>query len=185
MFDVPTALRWDYNTMRLAAAREAVLSLGLLVLAAEVRIYGFLEEGNGNHPSARCTAWRKSGEQMSPADKKAAGIRANAFYSVEAYAELSEAGRGRPMDAHDKTLLRAQFTVFRYMAVINSREVVKSHPDSAYKHETLHMKCVACNAIDGLETPADEIALFPPDGCTCETANYSVSPHIDWLAGVD
>lgn len=182
MFDVPTALRWNYDTMRLAAAREAVLSLGLLVPAAEMRIYCMLEEGDGTHPTARCTAWRKQGEQLTAEEKKTAGIRMNAFYSHDAYADLSEAGRLRPMDAHDATLMRAVFTVFRYLAVTKNREVVEQHPSGAFAHETQHMKCEACNMIDGRRGPADEIELFPPAGCTCETANYIVKPDIDWLA---
>lgn len=185
MFETSAALKWDYDTMRLASAREAVLTLGLLMPIAEARIYHFLDEGLTDHPTARCRAWRKHGEQMTSEEKIAAGIQGQAFYSREAFAELTDAGRLRPMDAHDVTLLRAQFSVFRYLAVVKSRDVLKAHPNSFYKHETVRSKCLACNRIDGRQTSADEVELFPPEGCTCETANYSVSPQIDWLSDVD
>jgi hypothetical protein len=185
MFETSIALKWDYDMMRLAAAREAVLTLGLLVPSAEARIYHFLDEGLTDHPTARCRAWRKHGEQMTPEEKKAAGIQPRAFYSREAFVELTDTGRLRPMDAHDVTLLRAQFSVFRYSAAVKSREVLEAYPNSFYKHETLHSKCPACNRLDGRQAPADEIELFPPAECTCETANYSVTPHIDWLADID
>ncbi len=185
MFETSIALQWDYDTMRLAAAREAVATLGLLQSSTEGRIYHFLDKRLTDHPTARCRAWRKHGEQMTAEQKKANGINPRTFYSRAAFAELTEAGRRRPLAAHDVTLLRAQFTLFRYSAVIDSRQVLEAYPNGLYEHETLNSECPACNQLDGLQTPADAITLFPPAGCICETANYRVKPQIDWLADID
>jgi hypothetical protein len=186
MFLTKDALLFDFGTMRLAAAREAVSALGLLKPAAEAIICHCLDARLDDHPRARCLAYRKHGEQLSIDEKRSAGLRANAFFSWAAYDELTDAGRREPLKAHETTLLRAVFTMFRYGVVTRARaEIGRPEFDDKFKHETTHTLCPGCNEVDGIVARGDQVELFPPSGCTCLTANYILKPHIDRLAGID
>lgn len=187
MFETKAALEFDFDTMRLAAAREAVLSLGLLNPASEMLIYKCLGERVDEHPRARCLDHRKQGVQLSIDEKRSAGLRANAFFSRAAYDELTDAGRRDPLKAHETTLLRAVFTMSRY-GVVTSTRAAGLEPSvfhDEFKHSTSHMECQACNALDEVVTKGDQVALFPPIGCTCPTGQYILKAHIDWLADID
>jgi hypothetical protein len=181
--DGRTALSLDSDAFRLAAAREAIGNLALIVAEAEDIIWHMLDFRLTDHPRARATAYRKNGEQLSPDEKRALGLRSNAFLSRRAFAEITEAGLISPLEAHEKVLLRASFSLFRYRTIQNARQAV-GLPDT-YKYDVLNLDCPACEKLDGKITTGDEAYLFAPPRCRCETANFAFALHIDWLADLD
>jgi len=185
MITTKQALGLDRNAMRLTAAREAIQHLGLLTPEAEDIIYHLTDDRFAeHHPRARCTAYRKDGEQLSKAELKSLGLRSNAFLSRKAFSEISEKGREDPLAAHETVLSRAVFTLFRYHAIMSARAQARRIPEfkDDYKLSTAHRDCPACNALDGKFFKGDDAPIFPVEGCTCDTANYTLSMHVDWLA---
>ncbi len=181
--DGRTALSLDPDTFRLAAAREAIGSLGLVVSEAEDIIWHMLDFRLTEHPKVRATAYRKDGEQLSDHEKRALGLRSNAFLSRRAFAEITEVGMKFPLAAHEKVLLRASFSLFRYRTIQDTRKGNRL-PDT-YKYYVLNMECPVCRDLDGKVTKGDDAYLFAVPGCQCETANYSLTNYVDWLAYID
>ncbi len=181
--DGHTALSLDSNAFRLAAAREAIGSLGLIVAEAEDIIWHMLDFRLTDHPRIRATAYRKDGEQLSADEKRALGLRSNAFLSRRALAEITESGLACPLKAHEMVLLRASFSVLRYRTIQSVRSA-GGLPDT-YKYDVLNLSCPACGGLDGKITNGDDAYLFAPPRCICETANYGVILHVDWLADLD
>ncbi|RZF59005.1 hypothetical protein EWE75_24180 [Sphingomonas populi] len=170
-----------------AAAREAVEHLGLLTPEAITTIAQLLQGDMSEPPNALATRYRKEGEQISDADKRVLRIRRNGFLSRQALAEITPAGLSDPLAAHETTLLRATFTVIRHRRVAEGAKLKERLGKCfvGFAHETLNRDCAACNRLDGLVTDAANAAILPPVGCSCPTANYGISPKIDWLADVD
>lgn len=185
MITTHQALLLDFNAMRLAAAREAVQSLGLLTLPAVDVIFHLLDDRFVDHPRAICTAYRKDGEQLSNDEKRALGLRSNAFMSRKAFGDLTEKGRKVPLKAHDTVLLRATFTLSRYKTIKTVRADSIPELRDEFKYDVLSMECPVCKRLDGTIVKGDDVFVFPPDQCVCDTANYSVTPYIDCLANID
>ncbi|ANG95806.1 hypothetical protein A8A54_04470 [Brucella pseudogrignonensis] len=184
MVTTEQALGQDFDTMRLAVAREAVDRLGLLKREAEAIIYHMLDKRFAeHHPKAICTEYRKDGEQLSAIEKKSIGLRSDAFFSTKAFVELTEKGKKDPLKAHEITLLRAHFTLRRYQTVIQARSENISQFLDDYKYDVLQMDCPACGQLEGIITKGNDAFIFPPSDCACDTANYSLQPYVDWLAG--
>ena len=170
-----------------AAAREAVEHLGVLTLEAVPTITRLLQGDMSEHPRAIATRYRKEGEQIPDDDKRVLRIRHNGFLSRQALGEITLAGLGDPLAAHETTLLRATFTVIRDRRVAEEEKLKEQFGKCfvGFAHETQHRECAACNRLHGLVTDAASAVVFPPAGCSCPTANYLISPKIDWLADVD
>ena len=170
-----------------AAAREAIEALGVLTPEAVPTIARLLQGDMSEHPRAVATRYRKEGEQISDTEKRVLGIRRNGYLSRQALAEITSAGLGDPLAAHETTLLRATFTVMRDRRVAEGAKLKEQFGKCfvGFAHETQQHECAACNSLDGRVTDAASAAVFPPAGCSCPTANYIVSPKIDWLADVD
>jgi hypothetical protein len=171
--------------IKLEAAREAVSRLGLLEPEAAETIASFMERGMVEHPRAIATAYRKDGEQLTPHEKRAANIRANAFMSRRAYGELTETGKACALRAHEVTLLRAMFSEDRF-ARLSSPGLsggLMRHFDG-FKYDAVSLDCPFCSRVNGTVVQPEAVAILPPDDCRCETANYSISPQVDWLQGV-
>lgn len=170
-----------------AAARAAITDLGLLKADAIPTIARLLQGDMSEHPRAIATRYRKEGDQIPDADKRVLGIPRNGFLSHQALAEITPAGLAEPLTAHETTLLRGVFIVIRYRRVAEGVKLKEQFGKCfvGFAHETLHRECVACHRLDGLVTDAANAAIFPPAGCSCLTANYGISPKIDWLADVD
>jgi hypothetical protein len=170
------------------AACEAVMRLGLLTPDAIPTIAQLLQEEMRDHPRAITTAYRKEGEQVSDGEKKALGIRKSGFLSRAALAEITATGRVSPLTAHETTLLRATFTLNRYRQVAQEPELRAQFGKCfvGFKHETLHRECPACNKLSDLVTDGAGAAIMPPADCgpRC-TANYGISPKMDWFAELD
>lgn len=173
--------------IREEAAREAVQHFGLIDLCAVPIIAELLQDSFIDHPRALATAYRKRGDQISDAEKKALGIRKNGYLSRAAFAELTDLGRKLPLVAHERTLLRASFTLNRHRRVEAEADLKArfGHQFLGFKHDGLSRDCPACNRLNGMITSGTEAAIMPPSGCVqgC-VASYDLTPKIDWLAGV-
>jgi hypothetical protein len=123
-----------------AAAREAVEQLGVLTPEAIPTIARLLQGDISEHPRAIATRYRKEGEQISDADKRALRIRRNGFLSRQALAEITPAGLGDPLAAHETTLLRATFTVIRDRRVAEGAKLKEQFGKCfvGFAHETQH-----------------------------------------------
>ncbi len=145
-----------------------------------------LSEEMVEHPRTTCTALRKDGEQLSKDEKKALGLRSNAFLSRFAFAQLTDKGLAEPLAAHETTLLRAVFTLSRFQTIrrMESADLGKAFIGE-YKIDVLNMECPSCKARDGTITTEPEQAVFPASDCICPTANYSLQPYVDWLREIE
>ena len=143
--------------------------------------------GMVEHPRSVATAYRKGGEQLSREEKKALGVRANAFMSRQAADELTDAGKARALTAHETTLLRAGFTENRF----NRLHAHDASPDSimryfdGFQYQTNATDCPFCKSVDGTVVQQEDAAILPSPECVCETANYSINRKIDWLKGIE
>lgn len=172
----------DVSTMRLLAAREAVARLRLLRPAAEPTIVTMLENRAGEHPRTVATAWRKAGEQVSAEEKRMLGIRPNAFLSREALNELAERRSADPLRAHELTLLRTNFVMFRHRNAVSYQKVMAEYPEvrMAVRYDAFHHdSCDVCKSLHDTPVGADW-GLFAPDGCTCLTAPHGLRLDADW-----
>jgi hypothetical protein len=167
------------------AASEAVRSLGLLRDEAVLVIATLLETGSGVHPRTITTAYRKQGEQLAADEKRALGLRTNAFLSRAAYDQLTQRGLAEPLAAHELTLLRATFTMLRWHRARQARALNISAYRGEIKYASLTLDCPACEALDGVVAPVSDAEILPNPTHSCNTANYTFSSHIDWLADID
>ncbi len=170
------------------AALEAVTTLRLLLPQAVPTIAGLMTPLTFDHPRAIATRYRKGGEQLDDAEKKALGIRRNGFLSKLALAEIAPLGLEQPLIAHETTLLRATFTVMRHRRVEEGEKARKQFGKGflGYEHIALHRECPACNLLHGRITDAENASVMPPPECVpgCY-ANYDIRLKIDFLAELD
>ncbi|MBB3694874.1 hypothetical protein [Sphingomonas sp. BK580] len=174
--------------MKMEAAREAVETLKLVTPAAIGTIAGLLQDDMRDHPRAVAANYRKAGDQISDAEKRDLGIRKNAFLSREALARLTIEGRLEPLTAHERTLLRATFTLIRGRRIAKEVElqVQLGKAFLGFEHEILGRQCPACNRLDGIVSDAANAHVLPPSDCVAGcTANYGLRPKIDFLADLD
>jgi len=168
------------------AAQEAVMRLAYLKPEAIPVIVSLMKDGMAEHPRAIATAYRKDGDQLSVEEKKAAGIRANAFMSRRAFGDLSDKGKANPLAAHEVTLLRAMFAENRFNRIVSHglTDDLMRYFDG-FKYDTLTRDCPFCGRVDGTVVKPEEVSILPALDCTCETANYRISPQVGWLKGVE
>lgn len=177
----PFALPSQPEMLRIAVT-EAVEKLGLLHPEAIPSLIGIADTEFRENPRSLCTTYRKSGEQITNEEKKSLGIRANGFLSRTAYREITGKGLQDPLWAHEDTLLRATFTMFRYRELERRFEYEKIDAwDGNYKYDMLQLDCPVCAALDGTLTKAETAHLLPPPGCECVCANYGLRIEIDWI----
>lgn len=171
------------NTFRRRAAEEAVELLGLLKPEALETVFELLDNPDGSHPRAICTAYRKRGEQLQDAEKKVAGIRKNAFMSRKALAEITAKGMQEPLRAHELTVLRGSFAIFRHGNALSAERMMQQHPELPIEiqYDVVHQdSCNVCNALYRKPVGSDW-GLFAPDGCTCITAPYGLHVNADFI----
>lgn len=172
------------DQIREIAVDEAIRRLGLLHPTARTAILTMMQDEEGQHPRSLCTAYRKAGDQISKGELKAIGLRANAFMSREALAEITPAGLENPLEAHVSTLLRSYFTVSRWRSFQSADELVRRGVASEailYKYDMLPPVCECCRKLDGEPTTPETAHILPPDDCECGTANYSIQQRVDWF----
>jgi hypothetical protein len=166
------------------AVDEAIRRLGFLHPSTRTAILTMMQDEQGQHPRSLCTAYRKMGEQISKEQLKAIGLRANAFMSREALADITEAGLENPLEAHVSTLLRSYFTVSRWRSFQSADELIRqgiAQEAILYKYDMLPPVCECCRKLDGEPTTPDTAHILPPEDCGCETANYSIQQRVDWF----
>lgn len=176
----------DEATFRRRAAKEAVAHIGLLKPEAVETVVRLLDNPDGFHPRAICTAYRKRGEQLQDEDKKVAGIRKSAFMSYNAIAEITAKGMQDPLRAHELTVLRGSFAIFRHRNALSTERLMQEHPDLPIEvqYDVTHSdSCGICNARHRKQVGSDW-GLFPPDGCTCITAPFGLRTHADFIGEV-
>jgi hypothetical protein len=169
----------------LRAVQEAIQVLGYLTRAAEPTILVMLQPVPVEHPRAICIRYRRTGEQLSHDEKRTLGVRANAFLSRQAFSELTERGKIKPLQAHELTLLRAEFTRSRKRTVDNLQKPewgqVRQH--ASFRHDPSTLQCAGCKRLKALgKVAADSVQIMPPIDCETETCNLAVSMDVDWLA---
>ena len=174
----------DEKQVRALAAQEAVDRLGLLKSSAVGTIKDLLARSEGEHPRVACANLRKLGVQVSSDTKKSLGIRTNAFMSEAALGEINPKGLADPIRAHETTLLRASFVIFRYRNATFADELRATHPEYPIEvqYEVFHPDaCETCCSLHKMPVPSDW-GLFAPSSCTCDTAPYGLHLEIDYLA---
>lgn len=171
------------------AVEEAIRRLGYLNHQARPFLSNALREDHGVHPRALSTAHRKDGEQLRRDELKALGLRANAFMSRAALAEITEVGLRNPLTAHEKTLLRAYFSLARWRslnAAAMGLEAANINPAAvSYRYDMLPPVCDLCRSLNGEVTAPETAHIIPPADCLCETANYGVRMKINFLYDLD
>jgi hypothetical protein len=167
------------------AVEEAIRRLGYLNQKAQPFLSRALQEEHGVHPRALSTAHRKEGEQITRDELKALGLRANAFMSRAALAEITEVGLRNPLTAHEKTLLRAYFSVARWRslnAAATGLEAANINQAAvSYRYDMLPPVCDQCRSLNGDVTTPETAQILPPEDCLCETANYGIQMKIDFF----
>lgn len=140
----------------------------------------------GESPHAVARAIRREGTQISVDDKRALGLRSNAFMSIEALAMMTEKGRAHPLEAIENTLLRALFRYHRYRNIQNVRDSPKlfGHPAAA-KLTGVISGCPGCRGLNVLITNPDKIeAAFPVPGCVRDACPVLVEIHLDFYHNI-
>lgn len=164
--------------MELQAAREAISALGYLNVEAEADIAKILPLCFQHGPRAVATKYRKHGEQISDDDKRALGLRRNAFYSKRAFALLTEKGRSNPLEGIVLTLSRAGHTVARWRTVQNGKPVA----DAKIIMLGFDRTCPGCSRLNKQIVETADASPFPPHDCDRENCGLLFNVHIDFLA---
>jgi hypothetical protein len=176
----------DEKVLRRRAAEEAVAHLGLLKPEAAETVYRLLDNPDGSHPRAICAAYRKEGSQLLEEEKNKASLRKNAFMSREAIVEISPKGMHDPLRAHELTVLRGSFAVFRHRNALSAQHIMQEHPNLPIEvqYDVFHPdSCDVCKALHGKPVGPDW-GLLAPDGCTCVTAPFGLQIHADFIGEV-
>lgn len=163
-------------------AEEAVTALGFIKPQHVDLIATLLTLCEVHHPREIFTKFRKRGEQLSRDEKKAIGLRANAFMSREAYDQLTAVGHKEPLDAHYVTLLRATFSMFRDRTL---RSDVVHHPGANLSYCAIDRQCSTCRRLDGQPLKKELAASLPPPDCPVPACNITFSWHVDWFADLN
>lgn len=173
----------EANDVKRQAVKEAIAALGLILPEAEDKIIAFLGNEMEVHPRQTLTEYRKGGEQLTKEEKKALGLRTNAFLSRKAFQDLTDEGRREPLTAHETVLLRATFSYNRYRALqsIKAADLVGRKIFKGVKYEVLNTNCSVCGPLDGKTIQIEEAPILPLQGCSCDTANFGYRPDVDFL----
>ena len=159
-------------------ALEATIYLGLLNRSAAPKLASMLTTTPTEHPRAITTRYRKLGPQVSIETKKTLGFRSNAFLSIEAFGDLTEAGKSRALDAHEISLLRAAFNKMKVETLsgawMSGFDKVRFSPS--------HLEeCVFCQENDNVLLYIDELSELPISRCSREACSALISPYRDYL----
>ncbi|ANL74256.1 hypothetical protein AMC83_PA00029 (plasmid) [Rhizobium phaseoli] len=179
----PPIVALSHTEIKRQAVREAISALGLIKPSAEDTMVGFLGDEMEIDPRQTLTAYRKGGEQLSKDEKRALGLRSNAFLSRRAHEDLTEAGREVPLKAHETVLLRATFTLNRYRTLqsIKASDIVADKAFKGISYDVLNASCPVCGPLSGKTIQIEDASIFPLKGCTCATANFGYRADIDFL----
>jgi hypothetical protein len=128
-------------------------------------------------PRAVATRWRKTGEQLSREEKRAIGMRSNAFMSRRAFASLTDKGRCHPIDAFEQTIGRAIFTEVRWQNLESARR----NSFHEVKIEGMFKECAACQRLGGTTATLDAVLVLAPPDCEREACALMFRPYKDFI----
>lgn len=165
--------------------QEAISSLGYVRPEYDTAIAIIMEAKEGYHPRDVALAYRKIDPQLSTDSKRSLGLRANTFFSQEAYDCLTAKGLGQPVDGLATTILRAMFSYFRDRHVAQGQKSVASGLPGWFKISRLHQDCAGCDRLDGTGLSSNEVAMLPPSDCQREACSLLIIWQVDWLADID
>lgn len=172
----------DDDSFDARAALEAIDSLGYLLPSALPSILALLQDAVTEHPKKVCARYRGTGAQLSRDEKRAIGVRANNFLSRKAFDELTDRGKSIPLQAHELTLLRTEFTLCR-KSLISQAKDPEFGPLARFTHVQFSARCQGCTRLKSFgRVPAEHVQIMPPIDCETEACNLMVDVHMDWLA---
>lgn len=162
-------------------AEEAVKALGYIE-PSHTRTLALLQSlCVTHHPREVATKYRKRGEQLSREEKKALGLRSNAFYSREAFDALTDKGKKSPILAYENTLLRGSFSYFRSTSIASSVGV-----NHAYlKYTSMFFDCDVCAKLNGQMIKPDQAHWMPPSNCDRDSCGIMLRLGIDFIASLE
>jgi hypothetical protein len=160
--------------------QESIRGLGYIKPEFDAALAIMLEANEGQNPNEIARRYRKYGDQLSADEKRALGLRSNAFFSREALQSLTEKGRRNLKNAHGITLMRAMFRFFR------DRTIADANAADIHQFQVSrsHAGCPACDRLNGKLISSNEAAIFPPPDCAREACSAFLMPYKDFLAGI-
>lgn len=162
------------------AIREAIETLGYLTPDSAGTISTLLKFCPIDSPRTVAAKYRQVGPQVSATEKRALGLRANAFLSQRAFNELTDKGRTIALRAHEVTLLRVIGTHSRMLAVDAGRR----HGYSQFQYAGMFNDCRACRRLNRLIVGDDQVHIFPPEDCDRESCIVAVEIYVDFSQGL-
>lgn len=166
------------NNPETLAVREAISTLGYLKPDAEADIAKILPLCFRYGPRAVATKYRKHGEQISDDEKRALGLRRNAFYSRRVFSLLTEKGRSSPIEGIVLTLSRAGHILHRQNAIDGAQKVA----DAKIMMVGFDMECEGCQRSNKQIIETRDASPLPPNDCRRENCGLMFNVHIDFLA---
>lgn len=153
---------------------EAIQSLGYVKPEAAPKLCDLITHDPTLSYRSVSTAYRKSGTQLSTDEKKALGIRANAFMTKEALAELTDKGRANALGSHEITMRRAAF------AHGHVREIAEAQRAgvSSWKVMAAPGECPGCQRLNDSNLSAGEILPTGPHDCAREACALVYLPKL-------
>lgn len=155
---------------------EAIQSLGYIKPEAASKLVKLIERNESQHPKHISTSYRKAGTQLSRDEKKALGLRANAFMSKEALSDVSDKGLMMPLAAHEETILRAALAWSRAKSIASEKDM------GVRKWECLApfpAECPGCKRLDRKIVAASDAVPTGPNDCFRDSCAISFTPQID------
>ncbi len=132
------------------------------------------------HPHQIAREFRQMGNQLSADEKRAAGLRANAFMSDIALSSLTDLGREAPIARLDSTFLDAVFAHMRARRIITAIQA-NAH---GLQVDTIRADCPGCKRLRGTVFAVTEVEGMPPEDCAEDACSVMLMPWFDFLAGI-
>ena len=161
----------------LSYVQESIAALGYIKPEFDTALAIMLEANEGQNPTEIARKYRAIGEQLSRDEKRALGLKANAFFSRQALESLTEKGRSNIKDALATTLLRAMFGFFRDRTIARA----KAADIHQFRVSPSHSGCPACDRLNGQLISSNEAAFFPPPDCAREACSVWLAPWKDFF----
>jgi hypothetical protein len=164
----------------LPSVQDAIRELGYIKPEFDKPIAAVMEANEGQHPRAISLVYRKIGDQLTADEKRANGLRSNAFLSRESFESLTEKGICRIKEAHMLTMLHAGFAYFRHRAI----EGAAKHGIYQFKVFGAFKDCAGCREMSGSIVGANHAAMLRPHTCAREVCALSIFPYKNFLEGI-
>lgn len=158
------------------SAREAVRSLGYLKASFLPTLLPLIDLCGGHHPRQVATTYRKMGDQISKEEKRALGMRANAFMSRDMLDALTDRGRANAVEALTSTLTRAFFTRSRLASLRLGEDI----PYSSWHYAAMFSGCEGCQRLNKVLAVREPNSALPPVDCFRDGCAIMIRLDIDF-----